>query len=295
MQNNAILRIKNLNKYYQKLHALNHLSFDIEDGCIHGILGPNGSGKSTLMRIIAGLIKSWSGSIYFKNELLDYSNPKVLNNFGFMIESPAFYEYLTALENLKLFANLTQTDSKSIHQALELVKLEKRKNEKVKNFSYGMKQRLGIAQTLLHQPKILILDEPNNGLDPSGINDMGILINRLQNEGKTIILSTHILSEVESLCTNVSIFKRGNLIISSSINDIQNNNNDFLIRTAEINNAVSILENYSKIKIINQSNDTLTIASEDNLSFNKIVQILNNQIPIQSIKKKSGLLHFFND
>ena len=295
MSRSPILSIKNLNKYYHKLHALNHLSFDIEEGCIHGILGPNGSGKSTLMRIIAGLIKSWSGSIYFKGELLDYSNPKVLNNFGFMIEAPAFYEYLTALENLKLFANLTQTDSKSIHQALELVKLEKRKNEKVKNFSYGMKQRLGIAQTLLHQPKILILDEPNNGLDPSGINDMGILLNRLQNEGKTIILSTHILSEVESLCTNVSIFKRGNLIISSSINDIQNNNNDFLIRTTEINNAVSILENYSKIKIINQSNDTLTIASEDNLSFNKIVQILNNQIPIQSIKKKSGLLHFFND
>ena len=123
MSNSPILSIKNLNKYYQKLHALNHISFDIEEGCIHGILGPNGSGKSTLMRIIAGLIKSWSGSIYFKDELLDYSNPKVLGNFGFMIESPAFYEYLTALENLKLFANLTQTNSKSIHQALKLVKL----------------------------------------------------------------------------------------------------------------------------------------------------------------------------
>ena len=295
MSKSSILSIKNLNKYYHKLHALNHLSFDIEEGCIHGILGPNGSGKSTLMRIIAGLIKSWSGSIYFKGELLDYSNPKVLNNFGFMIEAPAFYEYLTALENLKLFANLTQTGSKSIHQALELVKLEKRKNEKVKNFSYGMKQRLGIAQTLLHQPKILILDEPNNGLDPSGINDMGILINRLQNEGKTIILSTHILSEVESLCTDVSIFKKGKLIISSSINDIQNNNNDFLIRTSEVNNAISILKNYSKIKITNQGNDTLTITSEDHLSFNKLVQMLDNQIHIQFIKKKSGLLHFFND
>ena len=205
MHNNAILSIKNLNKYYYKLHALNHLSFDIKEGSIHGILGPNGSGKSTLMRIIAGLIKSWSGSIYFKDELLDYSDPKVLSNFGFMIESPAFYEYLTALENLKLFANLTETGSHSIHQALKLVKLERRKNEKVKNFSYGMKQRLGIAQTLLHQPKILILDEPNNGLDPSGINDMGVLINRLKSEGKTIILSTHILSEVENLCTDVSL------------------------------------------------------------------------------------------
>ena len=295
MSNSAILRIKNVNKYYNKLHALNHLSFNIEEGSIHGILGPNGSGKSTLMRILAGLIKSWSGSIYFKNELLDYSNPKVLSNFGFMIESPAFYEYLTALENLMLFANLTQTDSKSIHQALEIVKLEKRKNEKVKNFSYGMKQRLGIAQTLLHQPKILILDEPNNGLDPSGINDMGILINRLQSEGKTIILSTHILSEVESLCTDVSILKKGNLIISSSINDIQNNSNEFIIKTKEINNAKSILGNFSKIKIIKQGNDTLTIASKDHLSFNELVKMLDNQLPIQSIKKESGLIHFFND
>ena len=295
MSNSPILSIKNLNKYYQKLHALNHISFDIEEGCIHGILGPNGSGKSTLMRIIAGLIKSWSGSIYFKDELLDYSNPKVLGNFGFMIESPAFYEYLTALENLKLFANLTQTSSKSIHQALKLVKLEKRKNEKVKNFSYGMKQRLGIAQTLLHQPKILILDEPNNGLDPSGINDMGVLINRLQSEGKTIILSTHILSEVENLCTDVSIFKKGNLIISSSINDIQNNSNDFLLKTTEISNAKLILKKFSKIKITKQNNDTLTIASKDHLSFNKLVQMLDNQIPIQSIKKESGLIHFFND
>ena len=123
---------QNVSKSFDSIKALDGISLEIPTNSIFGLLGPNGSGKSTLMRIIAGLIKSWSGSIYFKDELLDYSDPKVLSNFGFMIESPAFYEYLTALENLKLFANLTETGSHSIHQALKLVKLEKRKNEKVK-------------------------------------------------------------------------------------------------------------------------------------------------------------------
>ena len=295
MSNNIILNIKELDKYYDKLHALKMISLEISKGSIHGILGPNGSGKSTLMRIIAGLIKSWDGTISFKNKKLNYNNPKVLSNFGFMIESPAFYEYLSALDNLKLFANLTNTDYKVIYQTLELVKLENRIHEKVKNFSYGMKQRLGIAQTLLHQPEILILDEPNNGLDPAGIKDMGILINRLQSEGKTIIISTHILSEVENLCTNVSILKKGVLIASLSMNDIQNNSNKFLIKTIEVNNARLLLDKVPNIIILEINEDSLIVSSKDNLNFNTLVQILNDKISIQSIKKESGLIDFFYD
>ncbi len=295
MSNNIILNIKELDKYYDKLHALKMISLEISKGSIHGILGPNGSGKSTLMRIIAGLIKSWDGTISFKNKKLNYNNPKVLSNFGFMIESPAFYEYLSAIDNLKLFANLTNTDYKVIYQTLELVKLENRMYEKVKNFSYGMKQRLGIAQTLLHQPEILILDEPNNGLDPAGIKDMGILINRLQSEGKTIIISTHILSEVENLCTNVSILKKGVLIASLSMNDIQNNSNKFLIKTIEVNNARLLLDKVPNIIILEINEDSLIVSSKDNLNFNTLVQILNDKISIQSIKKESGLIDFFYD
>jgi ABC-type multidrug transport system ATPase subunit len=295
MSNNIILNIKELDKYYDKLHALKMISLEISKGSIHGILGPNGSGKSTLMRIIAGLIKSWDGTISFKNKKLNYNNPKVLSNFGFMIESPAFYEYLSAIDNLKLFANLTNTDYKVIYQTLELVKLENRMYEKVKNFSYGMKQRLGIAQTLLHQPEILILDEPNNGLDPAGIKDMGILINRLQSEGKTIIISTHILSEVENLCTNVSILKKGVLIASLSMNDIQNNSNKFLIKTIEVNNARLLLDKVPNIIILEINEDSLIVSSKDNLNFNTLVQLLNDKISIQSIKKESGLIDFFYD
>jgi|TARA_B110000495_G_scaffold57438_1_gene48670 ABC-type multidrug transport system ATPase subunit len=295
MSNNIILNIKELDKYYDKLHALKMISLEISKGSIHGILGPNGSGKSTLMRIIAGLIKSWDGTISFKNKKLNYNNPKVLSNFGFMIESPAFYEYLSAIDNLKLFANLTNTDYKVIYQTLELVKLENRMYEKVKNFSYGMKQRLGIAQTLLHQPEILILDEPNNGLDPAGIKDMGILINRLQSEGKTIIISTHILSEVENLCTNVSILKKGVLIASLSMNDIHNNSNKFLIKTIEVNNARLLLDKVPNIIILEINEDSLIVSSKDNLNFNTLVQLLNDKISIQSIKKESGLIDFFYD
>jgi len=295
MSNNIILNIKELDKYYDKLHALKMISLEISKGSIHGILGPNGSGKSTLMRIVAGLIKSWNGSISFKNKKLNYNNPKVLSNFGFMIESPAFYEYLSALDNLKLFANLTNTDYKIIYETLELVKLENRMYEKVKNFSYGMKQRLGIAQTLLHQPEILILDEPNNGLDPAGIKDMGILINRLKSEGKTIIISTHILSEVENLCTNVSILKKGDLIASSSMDDIQNNSNKFLIKTIEVNNARLLLDKVPNIIILETNEDSLIVSSKENLNFKTLVQILNDKISIQSIKKESSLIDFFYD
>ena len=295
MSNNIILNIKELDKHYDKLHALKMISLEISKGSIHGILGPNGSGKSTLMRIVAGLIKSWNGSISFKNKKLNYNNPKVLSNFGFMIESPAFYEYLSALDNLKLFANLTNTDYKIIYETLELVKLENRMYEKVKNFSYGMKQRLGIAQTLLHQPEILILDEPNNGLDPAGIKDMGILINRLKSEGKTIIISTHILSEVENLCTNVSILKKGDLIASSSMDDIQNNSNKFLIKTIEVNNARLLLDKVPNIIILETNEDSLIVSSKENLNFKTLVQILNDKISIQSIKKESSLIDFFYD
>ena len=294
MSKNIILKIDDLEKYFNNLHVLKKVSLKIPKQSIYGVLGPNGSGKSTLMRIIAGLIKSWDGSIFFKNKKLNYDNPKILRNFGFMIESPAFYEYLSALENLKLFSNLTGTKLNTIYKILKLVKLQKRMNEKVKNFSYGMKQRLGIAQTLLHEPKILILDEPNNGLDPTGIKDMESIINHLKNEGKTILLSTHILSEVENICTNVSILKKGEVVTSLDINDIHKNSNKFLIHTDNVKKAQLILHNFKDIIILKSNFNSLSVSSK-NLNFDKLVKILNDKITIQSIKKESTLIDFFHD
>ncbi len=295
MSNKIILNINNLEKYFDKLHVLKKLSLKIPKQSIYGILGPNGSGKSTLMRIIAGLIKSWDGSIYFKEKKLNYNNPRVLRNFGFMIESPTFYEYLSAIDNLKILSNLTGTSLNTIHRILELVNLKNRMNKKVKTFSYGMKQRLGIAQTLLHEPEILVLDEPSNGLDPRGIKDMGSIINRLKDEGKTILISTHILSEVENLCTDVSILKKGTLIASLNMNKMQEKNNNYIIKSKEIEKTKTILEKQKDLNILKSTDDSILITSDKNLDFQTIIKILNKKVLIEAVNKQSNLIDFFYD
>ena len=295
MSNNIILNINNIEKYFHKLHALKKLSLKIPKQSIYGILGPNGSGKSTLMRIIAGLIKSWDGSIYFKEKKLNYNNPRVLRNFGFMIENPTFYEYLSALDNLKILSNLTGTNLNTIYRVLELVKLKKRMNEKVKNFSYGMKQRLGIAQTILHEPEILILDEPSNGLDPRGIKDMQSIIKRLKNEGKTILISTHILSEVENICTDVSILKKGTLIASIDMNKVKKKNNNYIIKTSEVEKTKLILKKQKDLSILKTTDNSVLITSDKSLNFEFIVRILDNKVLVEAIDKKSNLIDFFYD
>ena len=291
----TILEIKNLEKYYEDFHALNNLSLSIPEQSIFGILGPNGSGKSTLIRILAGLIRSWKGEIFFKGKELNYKNTDILKNFGFMIESPTFYEYLTAYDNLSILSRLTKTREKRIFEVLELVKLEKRMDEKVKTFSYGMKQRLGIAQSLLHNPEILVLDEPNNGLDPPGIRDMNELINFLNDEGKTILISTHILSEVESLCTDVSILRHGRLLKSLNMKQAHLDNNKFKVVTDDVEKAKLIFENHSDIRVIRINTNSILIASKKAITVEKVFNILNGEIILDSISKHSDLLNYFYD
>ena len=197
--------------------ALDDISLEIPTNSIFGLLGPNGSGKSTLMRILAGLIKSWDGSIHIKDKSYNSESRWQLKNFGFLIEAPSFYEYLSAYDNLKIFSRLTNSRADSIDNVLRTVNLFDRKKDKVKTYSYGMKQRLGLAQSLLHDPDFLILDEPNNGLDPTGVREMSRIINKLQRNGKTICVSTHILSEVDTLCTHAAILKKGKQIALSLI------------------------------------------------------------------------------
>ena len=237
-----IIEIKKLSKQFGTISALDKVSIDIPSKSIFGILGPNGSGKSTLMRIVSGLIKKWDGEIQILDEIVKSSNTNYLSHLGFMIESPSFYEYLSAKENLKIFARLTNNTIAHIDYVLEQVNLIDRSNDKVKTYSYGMKQRLGLAQCLLHDPKILILDEPNNGLDPSGIREMSKIINSLHKSGKTICISTHILSEVESLCTNVAVLKNGQLMSTVKLNDEFFHKNSFIINSKNISDCKDLLQ-----------------------------------------------------
>ncbi len=218
-----LLEVKNLNKYFKDFHAVRDLNFKIEKGDIYGFLGPNGAGKSTSLRMILGLIYPSSGEIYFKDEKITKFDRKYLSQIGALIERPDFYENLTAYNNLKIFARLANLKDKEarIETVLKEVDLWDRRTSKVKIYSQGMKQRLGIAQALLHEPELIILDEPSNGLDPKGQADMRELIHRISSELQiTVIISSHILSEIELIANRMLIINKGERITEGGVQEL---------------------------------------------------------------------------
>ena len=292
--NNIILSFKNISKRFGQIDALSEVSIDVPQNSIYGILGPNGSGKSTLMRILANLILNYSGTIKYKNKIFNPKNNEIAS-LGFLIENPSFYEYLTARQNLNILSRISDVNESKIDEILELVNLKKRQNDKVHTYSYGMKQRLGLAQTLLHNPEILILDEPNNGLDPNGINDMSTIIKNLHETGKTILLSTHILSEVESLCSHFTILNNGKNISNQNMNDILKNNNKYCIEVDNIQEAINILNSDSQIKIISNNSNQIKFSTVTKIDLNQLHKLFNSQVLIYQFYKNTELIEFFND
>ena len=293
-EHNNRVSIKELSKNYNDLKALDKISFDIPSKSIFALLGPNGSGKSTLIKVLSKLIKEWDGDIFYNGESIK-SNNNYIKNFGFIIEDPCFYEYLSAKQNLQIFSRLTNTPSERINAVLELVDLINRANDKVSNFSYGMKQRLGIAQALLHDPEILVLDEPNNGLDPIGVNKMADLIYRLNQEGKTICISTHSLSEVDRLCSDVAILKEGKLLITKNIKKLSKNNKFYRLEVFDISSASNYIKTFSDVKIIAQENNILIISIDSSEPTNMLPMKLNDHASVKSVHRESNLIQYFYD
>ena len=293
-EHNNRVSIRKLSKNYNDLKALDKISFDIPSKSIFALLGPNGSGKSTLIKVLSKLIKEWDGDIFYNGESIK-SNNNYIKNFGFIIEDPCFYEYLSAKKNLQIFSRLTNTPSERINAVLELVDLVNRANDKVSNFSYGMKQRLGIAQALLHDPEILVLDEPNNGLDPIGVNKMADLIYRLNQEGKTICISTHSLSEVDRLCSDVAILKEGKLLITKNIKKLSKNNKFFRLEVFDITSASNYIKTFSNVKIIAQENNILIISIDSSEPTNMLPMKLNDHASVKSVHRESNLIQYFYD
>lgn len=203
-----IIEIKGVSKQFKHQTVLDNISLTIEEGTVYGLLGPNGAGKSTLLKIITQVIKPDSGTIYFDSHELNQSD---LLEIGAIIESPAIYPNLTAYENLDVLATLLNIEKTRIKEVLSVVSLENTGKKLAKDFSFGMKQRLGIAMALIHQPRLLILDEPTNGLDPVGIQELRELIKSFSKQGITVILSSHILSEVQQVADKVGIINHGHL------------------------------------------------------------------------------------
>ena len=213
----AILTVNNLHKNYGPIQALKGVSFSVPPGSIFGILGPNGSGKTTLLGIILDVLKATSGSYTLFDEAPTHAHRQQI---GTLLETPNFYHYLNAVQNLKIAAAIKQRGKADIDKVLQLVNLEQRKFSKFSTYSLGMKQRLAIASSLLGDPEVLVFDEPTNGLDPVGILETRELIKKLSKAGKTIIMASHLLDEVEKVCTHVAILQKGILLTHGHVDEI---------------------------------------------------------------------------
>ena len=222
------------------------------------------------MRILSGLIISWDGDIYLEGDSIRGSST-MLKRSGFLIEDPSFYEYLTAQQNLTMFSRLTNTDPVEIKKVLKKVDLLNEKDKKVSEYSYGMKQRLGIAQAILHDPDILFFDEPNNGLDPNGISTMNQTIDNLNKEGKTIFISTHILEHVKELCTHVIVLRDGKLVLDESMEDLIKNEDRYIIKLNNTQIAIDKLKLHSAIKVVDSNEKKIILKST--LSIHDIISL----------------------
>ena len=291
MNSSTLVKIEKVSKCFGKARVLNNVSFEIPKGSVLGILGPNGSGKSTLMRIIAGLIKTWDGSIYFDGKPI-VEESMYLHRVGFLIEDPAFYEHLTAAENLIMLSRLTNSPLDNIERLLKEVDLNGSEDKLVRNFSYGMKQRLGIAQAILNDPDILFLDEPSNGLDPHGIVQMNNTIVDLNKKGKTICLSTHVVEHVKDLCSHIIILKEGNLVLDDSIENLFENSKKYEIKSKSIEPIKDKLSQIEDLTIIEETDKKLTIDSELDLS--DLLKILSESNDLYSINKKLDIQDLFS-
>jgi ABC-2 type transport system ATP-binding protein len=259
----TILKITNLNKIFnKKLHAVKNVSFEIKKGNVYGILGPNGSGKSTTLGIVLNVVNKTSGDFeWFEGEL---STHDALKKVGAIIERPNFYPYMTAKENLELVCKIKGTPFEKVDEKLNLVGLLDRKNDKFKTFSLGMKQRLAIASALLNDPEILILDEPTNGLDPQGIRQIRDIIRVIASEGTTILLASHLLDEVEKVCSHVIVLQKGVMLYQGTVHDMIENNSFFELKSNNLEQLKLALQNHNSIeKTIEEEGKLLVYLKQD--------------------------------
>ena len=228
----SILKIEDLSKRYGNVQALKNVSFQVPRGCVFGILGPNGSGKTTLLGTIMDILKPTSGTYKLFDEVPTEMHRKLI---GTLLETPNFYHYLSGEQNLEIAAAIKGRGKEDIPRVLQMVNLTQRKDSKFNTYSLGMKQRLAIASCLLGNPDVLVFDEPTNGLDPVGIAEIRELIKKLYLEGKTIIMASHLLDEVEKVCTHVAILKKGVLVGTGDVNDILVSEDIIEVSAADMN------------------------------------------------------------
>jgi ABC-2 type transport system ATP-binding protein len=284
-----ILSIKNLNKRYGSVQALKDVSFEIYKGNVYGILGPNGSGKSTTLGIVLNVVNKTSGEYsWFGGTMQTH---EALKKVGAIIERPNFYPYMTAKENLELVCKIKGINYAKVNEKLELVGLIDRQNSKFSTFSLGMKQRLAIASALLNDPEILILDEPTNGLDPQGIHQIRDIIKQIAAKGTTILLASHLLDEVEKVCTHALVLRKGEILYSGLVDGMSTNEGFFELQADDIENLILTLKTHPAVKsVVNEEGKVLVYLKND-LEAKELNQFLfeKNIVLSHLVKRRNSL------
>ena len=284
-----ILTVQQLTKRFGYLTAVKDLSFTIEKGNVYGILGPNGSGKSTTLGMVLNVVNRTSGSFTWFNG--NTSTHEALKKVGAIIERPNFYPYMSATQNLKLVCKIKGVPTSKIQEKLELVGLWGRRESKFKTYSLGMKQRLAIASALLNDPEILILDEPTNGLDPQGIHQIREIIKKVASQGTTILLASHLLDEVEKVCTHVVILRKGEKLYSGRVDGMLASYGFFELKTSDMESLTKFLQNDDGFGKIENSNGLLTVFLNREMNAEELNKMLFKQGIVLShlVKRKESL------
>lgn len=285
----TILTIKNLNKRYGRIQALKNVSFEIKKGNVYGILGPNGSGKSTTLGITLNVVNATSGEYQWFDGALE--THEALKKVGAIIERPNFYPYMTAYENLKLVCKIKNINYSKIQEKLELVGLIERKDSKFSTFSLGMKQRLAIASALLNDPEILILDEPTNGLDPQGIHQIRDIIKKVASLGTTILLASHLLDEVEKVCSHVVVLRKGEILYAGLVDGMAANEGFFELEADDNSTLKTVLATHPAVdKITAEENKVLVYLKSDLKASDLNQYLFQNGIAVNHLVKRKNSL-----
>lgn len=285
----TILTIQNLHKRYGRIQALKNVSFEIQKGRVYGILGPNGSGKSTTLGIVLNVVNRTSGDYsWFGGNMQTH---EALKKVGAIIERPNFYPYMTAEENLKLVCKIKSIDYSKINEKLDLVGLTERKDSKFSTFSLGMKQRLAIASALLNDPEILILDEPTNGLDPQGIHQIRDIIRKIASQGTTISLASHLLDEVEKVCSHVIVLRKGEILYSGSVDEMSANEGFFEVQAENIDILKTVLATHPAVDRMVEEEGKVLVYLKSEISATELNQFLfSKNIALSHLVKRKNSL-----
>ncbi len=286
----TILSINNLNKIFNKyVHAVNNVSLEIKKGNVYGILGPNGSGKSTTLGIVLNVVNKTSGTYsWFEGKLETH---EALKKVGAIIERPNFYPYMTAKQNLELVCKIKNIDYSKVQEKLTLVGLLDRENSKFNTFSLGMKQRLAIASALLNDPEILILDEPTNGLDPQGIHQIRDIIRLIASQGTTILLASHLLDEVEKVCSHVLVLQKGKILYTGTVDGMSSNEGYFELQSENNDTLINVIQAHPAIDKVVAEEGKVLVYLKNPLEAAELNKYLfqNNIYLNHLVKRKSSL------